>query len=150
MTPKEYLDSLPEDRRKVISELREYILKADPLVKEVVGTMMGKEMLMYCQKDVMKYALSSVKNYMSLHSMVMYGSSIRFGGGGLREKFEKLLPKATFQKGCVNFKSAAELPLETAKKFIEAMAKVEYPPKEFKESLEKKASKLKKKKLKGG
>lgn len=129
MTPKEYLDSLPPERREVIAKLREYILKADPLVKEVVGSMMGKEMLIYLQGDTMKYALSSVKNYMSLHSMVMYGSSIRFGGGGLREKFEKLMPKAAFQKGCVNFKNAVELPLDVAKKFIAEMATVEYPPK---------------------
>ena len=143
MTPKQYLDSLPEDRKEVISKLRALILKSDPLVKEVVGGMMGREMLMYMQGDFMKYALSSVKQHMSFHSMVMYGSSVKFGGSELREKFEKLLPKAKFQKGCINFKNAVQLPLDIAEKFVKEMAKAEYPPKAFKESMEKNAAKLK-------
>ena len=146
MTPKQYLDTLPKERKVIISKLREYILKSDPLVKEVVAGMMGREMLMYMQGDFMKYALSSVKDHMSFHSMVMYGSSVRFGGGGLREKYEKLLPKAKFQKGCINFKSALQLPLDVAEKIVKEMAKVEFPPAKFKESMEKSAAKLKAKK----
>ena len=148
MTPKQYIDTLPDDRKEVISKLRELILKSDPLVKEVVAGMMGREMLMYMQGDFMKYALSSVKSHMSFHSMVMYGSSVRFGGGGMREKFEKLLPKAKFQQGCVNFKSAVQFPLDIAEKFIKEMANAEYPPKAFKESMEKNAAKLKAKREK--
>jgi hypothetical protein len=148
MTPKQYIESLPEDRKEVISKLREFILKSDPLVKEVVGGMMGKEMLVFMQDDIMKYALSSMKEHMSFHSMVMYGSSLRFGGSGLREKFEKLLPKAKFQKGCINFKNAMQMPLDIAEKFIKEMSKVEYPPPEFKERMEKNAAKLKAKKKK--
>ncbi len=148
MTPKQYLDSLPDDRKEVISKLRTLILKSDPLVKEVVAGMMGREMLMYMQGDFMKYALSSVKQHMSFHSMVMYGSSVRFGGGGLREKYEKLLPKAKFQKGCVNFKNAIQMPLDVAEKFVKEMAKAEYPPAAFKEQMEKSAAKLKTKKKK--
>ena len=147
MTPKQYIDSLPEDRKEVISKLRQLILKSDPLVKEVVAGMMGREMLMYMQGDFMKYALSSVKDHMSFHSMVMYGSSVRFGGGGLREKYEKLMPKAKFQKGCVNFKNVIQLPLDVAEKFVKEMAKVEYPPAAFKERMEKGVAKAKKKKL---
>ena len=143
MTPKQYLDTLPEDRKEVISNLRELILKSDPLVKEVVAGMMGREMLMYMQGDFMKYALSSVKQHMSFHSMVMYGSSVRFDGSGLRERFEKLLPKAKFQKGCVNFKNAMQMPMGIAEKFVKEMAKVEYPPKEYKERMEKNAAKMK-------
>ena len=151
MTPKQYLDTLPEDRKEIISKLREYILKSDPLVKEVVARMMGSEMLVYNQGDIMKYALSSVKQHMSFHSMVLYGSSTRFGRGGLRERYEKLLPLATFQKGCINFKNAIQLPLDIAEELIKDMAKCEYPPAQFKESMEKSAAKLraKKKKLSG-
>ena len=148
MTPKQYLDTLPSDRKEVISKLRELILKSDPLVREVVGGMMGKEMLVYMQGNVFKYALSSVKQHMSFHSMVMYGSSTRFGGSGLREAYEKLLPKAKFQKGCINFKNAMQMPLDIAEKFVKEMAKVEYPPPEFKERMEKSAAILKKKREK--
>ena len=143
MTPKQYLDTLPEDRMEVITKLRECILRSDPHVTEVVARMMGSEMLVYNQGDLMKYALSSVKNHMSFHSMVMYGSSIRFNGSGLREKFEKLLPKAKFQKGCVNFKNTVQLPLDVAEKFVHEMAKCDYPPKQFKEQMDKSAAKLK-------
>ena len=148
MTPKQYLDSLPEDRKEVMSKLRQIILKSDPLVREVVAGMMGREMLMYMQGDFMKYALSSVKQHMSFHSMVMYGSSTRFGGGGLRERYEKLLPKAKFQKGCINFKDAIQMPMDIAEKFVKEMAQVEYPPAAFKEQMEKSAAKLKAKKKK--
>ena len=148
MTPKEYLDSLPDDRREIISKLRGYILKSDPLVREVVGAMMGRESLVYIQGDFMKYALSSMKEHMSFHSMVMYGSSLRFGGSGLREKFEKLMPGTKFQKGCINFKNTMQMPLDVAEKFIKEMAKVEYPPSEYKERMEKSAAKLKAKKKK--
>ena len=148
MTPKEYLDSLPEDRKAILSKLRQLILKSDPLVKEVVSSMMGKEMLMYMQGDFMKYALSSVKEHMSFHSMVMYGSSTRFGGSGLREKFEKLLPKAKFQKGCINFKDVIQMPLDIAEKFVKEMAKVEYPPPEYKERMEKSIKRSQKSKAK--
>src|SRR5947207_5101154 len=102
MTPKQYIDSLPEDRKEVISKLRALILKSDPLVREVVSGLMGREALIFMQGDLFKYALSSAKQHMSFHSMVMYASQSRFGGSGLREKFEKLLPKAKFQKGCIN------------------------------------------------
>ena len=148
MTPKQYLDSLPEDRKAIISKLRGFILKSDPLVKEVVSSMMGKEMLVYMQGDIMKYALSSVKQHISFHSMVMYCSSTTLGGNGLREKFEKLLPEAKFQKGCINFKNAIQLPLDIAEKFIKEMAKVEYPPPELKERMEKSAALLKAKRKK--
>ena len=148
MTPRKYLDSLPEDRKEVISKLREYILKSDPLVKETVSRMMGQEMLMYMQGDVMKYALSSVKQHMSFHSMVMYFCSERFGNTNLREKYEKLLPKAKFQKGCINFKDAMQMPLDIAEKFVQEMAKVEYPPPEYKERMEKSAAILKRKREK--
>ena len=147
MTPKQYLDSLPEDRKAIISKLRGFILKSDPLVKEVVSSMMGKEMLMYMQGDFMKYALSSVKDHMSFHSMVMYGSSKRFGGSGLRERYEKLLPTVKFQKGCINFKNAVQMPLDIVEKFVDEMSEVEYPPPEHKERMEKSLAKAKKKKV---
>src|SRR5437867_636383 len=137
MTPKQYIDSLPEDRKEVISKLRELILKSDPLVREVVTGVMGRDALVYLQGDIMKYALSSVKQYMSFYSMVMYASK------GMKEKFTKLLPKAKFQKGCINFKEAVHMPLDVMEKFIKEMADCEYPPPQYKERMEKNAAKMK-------
>jgi hypothetical protein len=93
----------------------------------------------------MKYGLASPKEYISFHSLVMYASSTRFGGSGLRERYEKLLPKAKFQKGCVNFKSEAEFSLDIAEEFVKEMAKVEYPPPEYRERMLKNEAKRKKK-----
>ena len=67
--------------------------------------------------------------------MVMYASSTRFGGSGLCEAYQTLLPKAKFQQGCINFKSAEQFPLDIAKKFIIDMAAVEYPPPEYKDRM---------------
>jgi hypothetical protein len=132
MTPNKYIKKLPAERRATITALRELILKHDKQVTEVVSDMMGKQLLLYnTPEGIMKYGLASPKQYMSFHSLVMYASSSRFGGSGLRERYAKLLPKAKFQAGCVNFKSEAEFPLDVAENFIKEMAKVEYPPPEF-------------------
>lgn len=137
MTPKQFLDSLEPDRKEILSWLRELLLKHDKNINESVGSMMNSQMLMYCTKEdgIMKYALASAKSHMSFHSVVMYVSSARFEGSGLREKYQKLLPKAKFQQGCINFKSADQFPLDVAKNFIIDMASVEYPPPEFRDRM---------------
>ena len=136
MTAEEYLNSLDPDRREVLSMLRELILKHDKSVQEAVTGMMGREMLVYnVQGGILKYALSSVKSHMTWHSMVMYGGSDCAGGKGLREKFEKLLPMAKFQKGCINFKYAEQIPSEIAEQIIKESAAQEYPPAMYKERM---------------
>jgi hypothetical protein len=87
--------------------------------------MMGRPALLYCIGTFPKYALTSTKEYMSLHSMVMYGCT------PLREKFLARLPKAKFQKGCINFKSQEAFPVEIAEQMIMESAQAEFPPKEY-------------------
>jgi len=137
MTVQEYLDSLQPDRATIISKLHQFIVEHDKKVKVSVGRMMGKEMLIYnsVPDGIFKYALSSVKTHMSFHSMVMYCSSQRFCGTGLREKYQKLLPKAKFQKGCVNFNNAAQMPIDVVEEFIKESAMQEYPPAIYKERM---------------
>lgn len=137
MTLKQFLDSLEPERKEILSALRDLLLKHDKSITESVSGMMGKEMLLYITKEdqLMKYALSSVKSHMSFHSMVMYGSSTRFGGSGLRETYQKLLPKAKFQQGCINFKSANEFPLNIAQDLIKDMAAAVYPPPEYRDRM---------------
>lgn len=139
MTPKEFLETLPPDRRAVIAKLRTMILKGDPLVREVVSVFMGREALVYLQGDIFKYALAVGKEHMSLHSMVLYGSKT------LHENFRKMMPKVKFQKGCLNFKSTSQLSLPLAEKLIKEMAACEFPPAQFKERMEKLAAHAKKK-----
>ena len=141
MTGKEYLNALAPDRKALISSLRDLIFKHDRNVKESVERMMGTEMLVYkTPEGIFKYALSSVKTHMSFHSMVLYCSSERFGGTGLREKYQALLPKVKFQKGCINFKNAGQMPLDIIEEFIRESAGLEYPPAIFRaQALQKEA-----------
>ena len=73
---------------------------------------MGKEMILYEERGHMKYGLASAKQYMSLHCLPMYMNPV------LYQQFQELLPVAQFQKGCINFKNGAELPVEILAKVI--------------------------------
>ena len=80
---------------------------------------MGKEMIIYNAPGIFKYGLASVKNYMSLHVLPMYGSTIIY------EKYKGLLKDANFQKGCINFKNKDEIPLKIVKDLITDCSKID-------------------------
>ena len=105
MTPSEYISGQDASRKDILADIHEIIINTDKTVVAEVGKMMGKEMIIYKGCKVFKYGLASVKDYMSLHVMPMYGSPVIYG------KYSKLLNKAKFQKGCINFKTAGEMPL---------------------------------------
>jgi hypothetical protein len=107
-----YITSQPEDRQKILSDIHKVILVNDKSVIASVELMMGKEMILYKGKGVMKYGLSSVKNYISLHIMPIYGSHT------LHSKYKRLLPLANFQKGCINFKNENEMPINIVRELI--------------------------------
>ena len=119
MTISAFLLTQPEERQVLLSQLHEIIIKKDKTVTPVIAPMMGKEMIIYNASGSFKYGLSSVKNYMSLHVLPMYGSPIIY------EKYKKLLPKATFQKGCINFKSIDEVPFKIMKDLIADCSKID-------------------------
>ncbi len=81
--------------------------------------MMGKVMIIYNAPGTFKYGLSSMKNYMSLHVLPMYGSTTIY------EKYKVLLKDAKFQKGCINFKSKDEIPLKIVKDLIVDCSKID-------------------------
>lgn len=108
----EYISNQPLERQSILARIHEAIIGNDSSVIGEVGMMMGKEMIIYKAKGSMKYALSGGKSNMSLHALPIYGSAV------LHTKYEKLLPKARVQKGCINFNSEGEMPLEIVKKLI--------------------------------
>ena len=118
MEASNYISKQPAERQGVLSAIHSIILKEDPTIKEEIGTMMGKEMILYKEKGYFKYGLSSVKNYMSIHIMPIYGSS------SLHAKYQRLLPHAEFQKGCINFKNEGDVPLEIMQQLFSDCAKV--------------------------
>jgi len=109
---KNYITGQPRDRQNILFSIHSVIVEGDKTVIPVVKPMMGKEMIIYEDRSFMKYALAGVKNYMSLHVLPMYGSKVLFS------KYQTLLPAAKFQKGCINFNTAEEMPLEIVRQLI--------------------------------
>ncbi len=132
MKPEEYLDTLEPERKAVLNNMRKLLFKHDKKVVEVVSSLMGKQMLIYNCNGMFKYALAATKSGMTFHSMVMYGSP------ELHAKYVKLLPKAKFQKGCINFTKPDQMPLEVVEEMMKDFAKCEFPPPQFAKSMQKK------------
>jgi hypothetical protein len=97
MSITEFISGAPTERRAFLTSLHEAITANDPTVIPLVKPMMGKEMILYEERGYMKYGLASTKQHISLHCLPMYMNP------ALHQQFEKLLPDAKFQKGCINF-----------------------------------------------
>ena len=61
---------------------------------------------------MMKYGLSGLKNYMSLHVLPMYGSPKIYA------MYKTLLSRVSFRKGCINFTGGADMPLPIVQQLI--------------------------------
>jgi hypothetical protein len=112
MSPTGYISQQAPERQAILTALQECIIANDKTVSPVVEPMMGKEMIIYKEGATMKYALSSVKKYMSVHCLPMYMNP------ALHAKYSALLPKAEFQKGCYNFTDGENVPLEIVGQLI--------------------------------
>ena len=130
MTVKEYLDSLPEDRRKALSKVRAAVNKGLPKgYKEgiqygMIGWCVPHELFpdgYHCDpKQPLGFAcLASQKNHMSLYLMCIYGDQ------GHRAWFEKEWKKTgkklDMGKSCIRFKKVEDVPLDL---ITEAVARV--------------------------
>ena len=118
-----------------MTDIHSIIIQEDKTVVPIVELMMGKEMIVYKGKGIMKYGLASVKNYMSLHVMPIYGSKTLF------KKYKTLLHNANFQKGCINFDTADKIPLDIVRQLFADCSKIDL--------LKIREDYLKEKKLKG-
>jgi hypothetical protein len=106
MTPSEYIGEQPAEKKALLTSIHNIIIGNDPSVLPGVESMMGKQMILYKERDYMKYGLAAVKNHMSLHCMPIYMNP------ALHSKYAGLLPAAKFQKGCINFTNPTEVPPE--------------------------------------
>ncbi|MFP5041304.1 DUF1801 domain-containing protein [Parasediminibacterium sp. JCM 36343] len=102
---------MPE-RQELLCKIHEIIVANDNSVTATIGMMMKNEMILYNAEGSFKYGLASVKKHISVHAMPIYCSL------ALHEKYQQLLPNASFQKGCINFKDEQEMPLEIVEQFI--------------------------------
>jgi len=119
MTITEFIKSQPAERQALLTKIHNIIIKEDKTVTASIAPMMGKDMIIYNAPGTFKYGLASVKNYMSLHVLPMYGHP------PLHEKYKALLDKAAFQKGCINFKHADEMPLKIVGQLMADCAKID-------------------------
>ena len=119
MSISEFISGQLSERQRLLTQIHEIIIKEDKSVKAEIEPMMGKEMIVYKAPGIFKYGLSSMKNYMSLHVMPIYGSTT------LYSKYKRLLNKANFQKGCINFKNKEEMPLKIVKELIVDCSKID-------------------------
>lgn len=119
MTITEYINQQNPARQSLLTGMHESIIKNDPSVVAAVGKMMGKEMILYTDRDFFKYGLASVKDYMSLHCLPIYMNP------PLHAKYQALLPNANIQKGCINFKNDTEMPLAVTGQLITDCAPID-------------------------
>ena len=119
MTIEQYISEQEIERQSLLSKIHFEILDADKTVSAEIGKMMGKDMIIYNAPGTFKYGLSSVKKHISLHILPIYCVPT------LHAKYEELLPKASFQKGCINFTSEEDLPLEILKSLLIECSKID-------------------------
>lgn len=123
-TVNEYLESIPEERKKTILFLHDFIQKVSPELNSHFATnMLGYGSFPYrnYKKELIEWpiiALANQKNYMSL-----YICSIE-DGEYLAEKYKDKLGKVTVGKSCVRFKKLEDLNLQVLQMLLQKAAKL--------------------------
>jgi hypothetical protein len=127
-----YLDSLPADRRVVISTVRDVVRKNLP--KGYVESM-GYGMISYSvpltrlaetynKQPLMYAALAAQKNYCAIYLMGVYGDGVN--AKRFKEGFAKAGKKLDMGKSCVRFKTLDDIPLDVIGETIAAVPVDEY------------------------
>jgi hypothetical protein len=131
-TVKEYLDWLPEDRRKALTKVRSVIRKHLPKGYEegINYGMISYHVPLKALPDTYNgqplcYAgLAAQKNFNTLYLMIPYGDPKQ--RAKLEEAFKKAGKKLDMGKSCVHFKDADDLPLPAIGKLIAAVPPAKY------------------------
>ena len=131
-TPAEYLKSLPEERRAVISSMRDLILKHLPKgYQETINWgMLSYEIPLeqypdtYNGQPLSYLCLAAQKNYCVLHAMCIYGDAKR--EAWLRSEFKKAGKKLDMGKACIRFKNLEDLPLDAIAQMVAAIPPEKY------------------------
>jgi hypothetical protein len=119
MSVSDFLSAQESPRKELLSAIHETIIDADKKATATVGKMMRQEMILYKCAGNFKYGLAGGKNHMSLHAMPIYCSP------ALHTKYAALLNNAKFQKGCINFIAASDMPLKIVKELMKDCAKTD-------------------------
>ena len=123
MEIEQYISTLSQTEQQAISQFRKVILENDKVVSESFGKFMSNpNAINYNEQGVFKYGLTVAKNYISFHSLVMYSNP------QLMDELKLKLPKAKFQKGCINFKSLDEFPESVLIDHMQISSKIDFSP----------------------
>ena len=123
-TPSDYLASLPQDRREIISAVRDLILRSLPEGYEetINWGMLSYEVPLevypdtYNKKPLSYIGLAAQKNYNSLYLMSVYQDSADYKE--LMDGFAAMGAKPDMGKSCIRFKRLDQIPLETISRLI--------------------------------
>ena len=118
-----FLTELSEEEKSIINQMRKLILEIDLRVKEKVGDIMSsKNCFIYEEEGVFKYGLAKTQNHFSFHSMIMYSNQ------EVRNFIVENSKSLKIQKGCVNFKTVNEFPLDLFKEFLLISKTADFSP----------------------
>jgi len=118
-----FLDLLDSEDRAKMERYRTEILKIDNKVKEKPSKIMSIEnALVYEEEGVFKYGLAKTKHYYTFHSMVMYNNL------DISDFIKQNTTVLKIQKGCINFKSFNELPIDLFKEIMILFAEKDLHP----------------------
>lgn len=123
-TPDEYLASLPQDRREIISAIRDLILRNLPegYQETINWGMLSYEIPLetypdtYNKKPLNYIGLAAQKNYNSLYLMTVYQNPEDYRE--LMAAFEAMGVKPDMGKSCIRFKKLEQLPLGTISRLV--------------------------------
>jgi hypothetical protein len=127
-----YLAALPDDRRAVISAMRDLIQRHLPegyqegLHWGIIGYVIPLERYpdTYNGQPLAYLALAAQKNYYSLHLMAVYQNPER--ESWLKDEFRKAGKKLDMGKACLRFRSLDDLPLEVIGQLIASIPPERY------------------------
>jgi len=131
-TVRDYLDQLPEDRRQVISRVRDIILAhlPDGYEETMNWGMISYEIPLERYPDTYNgqplgyLALAAQKNYNALYLMGVYGDTER--ERALKDAHESAGKKLNMGKSCLRFKKLDDLELDAIADVVRST-----PPEEF-------------------
>jgi uncharacterized protein YdhG (YjbR/CyaY superfamily) len=131
-TVEEYLQELPEDRREVVSTIRDIILRNLPegytetMAWGMIsyGIPLERYPITYNGQPLGYAALAAQKNSYSLYLLGAYADPEQ--EAALREAFRREGKKLDMGKSCIRFKKPADLPLDAIGQVIAATTPEQY------------------------
>jgi uncharacterized protein DUF1801 len=126
-TVQEYLDELPEDRRNVVSAVRDVILRNLPkgYSESMSWGMISYEVPLerypktYNGQPLGFAGLAAQKNYYAVYLMCVYADSVE--ERRLREEFAKAGKKLDMGKSCIRFRKLEDISLDAIGRAVASM-----------------------------